>query len=186
MSELNIQIIKTIVVILFLSFIKAVISRSMRKISIKIFEGNERKKSMDRVLNFLIVLIGFIVLSVIWGVDRKDFFVFLTSTLTVIGVAFFAQWSIISNVTAGIVVFFNHPIRIGDKIRIGEKDFYTEGTLDKISWFFMHITNEEGEEITIPNNILLQKSVQILKIKKRGNSLNLEKHYSKPSDFPKL
>lgn len=192
MSELNIQIIKTVIILLFLSFVKALASRSMNKISIKIFEGQERKKMVGGILNFLIVLIGFIILSVIWGVDRKDFFVFLTSTLTVIGVAFFAQWSIISNITAGIVVFFTHPIRLGDYIRISEKDFYMEGRLDSISWFFMHLINDKGEVITIPNNIIMQKSIQIMDEEEliKAKKLVLEKEDKNRNrtveDFPKL
>jgi small-conductance mechanosensitive channel len=80
----------------------------------------------------------------------------------VLGIAFFAQWSFLSNITAGIIIFFNHPIRLGDQIRIVEKDFFIEGKVTNISFFFMHLENEEKEQITIPNSIALQKTIVVL------------------------
>jgi small-conductance mechanosensitive channel len=81
--------------------------------------------------------------------------------LAVLGIAFFAQWSLLSNITAGIILFFNHPLKIGDTITIFDKDFNIAGKITNIGLFFMHIRNESNEKITIPNSILLQKMVII-------------------------
>jgi len=161
MSAFNIQFIETVLVVLLAYIVRFLIFKIVKQIPVKILEGAERKRSIRRVINFLLFLLMFILIAFIWGVERKDIFVFITSTLTVIGIAFFAQWSIISNITAGIIVFFSHPIRLGDKVKIYDKDFNIEGKLEKVSWFFIHIITEEGDEVTIPNNILLQKSIII-------------------------
>ena len=42
------------------------------------------------------------------------------------GVAMFAQWSILSNITSGIILFFSFPFKIGDLILIHDKDFPIE------------------------------------------------------------
>ncbi|MCB9034507.1 MAG: hypothetical protein H6553_11770 [Chitinophagales bacterium] len=34
---------------------------------------------------------------------------------------FFAQWSVLSNITSGIIMYFNHPLGIGDNILIEDK-----------------------------------------------------------------
>lgn len=51
-------------------------------------------------------------LIVIWGVETKDILFTVSSIATVIGVAFFAQWSILSNITSGMILFFSFPFRI--------------------------------------------------------------------------
>ena len=87
---------------------------------------------------------------------------FVTSILTVIGVAFFAQWSILSNITAGIIVFFSSPFRIGDTIKILDKDYPIEAKIIDIKSFYTLLKTEEGEQISLPNNLLLQKGIVIV------------------------
>ena len=87
---------------------------------------------------------------------------FITSVLTVIGVAFFAQWSILSNITAGIIVFFSSPFKIGDTIKILDKDFPIEAKIVDIKSFYTLLKTAEGQEITLPNNLLLQKGIEII------------------------
>jgi small-conductance mechanosensitive channel len=65
-----------------------------------------------------IYLIAGAILAVIWGFEFERMFLALSSILVVLGIGFFAQWSILSNITAGILLFFNHPIQIGDRIKI--------------------------------------------------------------------
>ena len=79
--------------------------------------------------------------------------------VTVLGIAFFAQWSILSNITSSIILFFNHPLKIGQNIRVLDKEYDVEGKLIDISFFFMYIRNEEGYLITIPTSVALQKTM---------------------------
>jgi small-conductance mechanosensitive channel len=85
--------------------------------------------------------------------------VFVTSVITILGIAFFAQWSIISNITASLILFFNHPLRIGEEIEILDKEISVKGKLEDISFFFMHIRTVNGELVTVPNNLALQKII---------------------------
>ena len=100
-----------------------------------------------------------------WGVKGEQAFFVMSSILTVIGVALFAQWSILSNITAGIILFFSFPFKIGDRIRIMDKDFPVEAEIIDIDSFYTFLKTSEGEEICFPNNLLLQKGIVILKDK---------------------
>jgi ABC-type antimicrobial peptide transport system permease subunit len=42
--------------------------------------------------------------------------------LLLTGIAFFAQWSIISIITATLIIFFNHPAKMGDEIEIFDEN----------------------------------------------------------------
>jgi small-conductance mechanosensitive channel len=76
-------------------------------------------------------------------------------------VAFFAQWSILSNITSSIIIFFNHPVKLEDVICIMEaKEYEIEGRVSNIGLFFVTLKTQEGEEITLPNNIFVQKLIK--------------------------
>ena len=100
---------------------------------------------------------------IVWGVDQSELVLFMTSVLTVIGIALFAQWSILSNLTAGLILFFNHSVRLDDTVTIMEKDYEIEGRIVDIGFFFITLKTKDGDQITLPSNAFLQKT-----IKKRG------------------
>ncbi len=135
------------------------VKRAIKNISIKFGIAVERRRITVKIMNVIFLLLAIIFIVTIWGVDKKELFLFFTSIITVLGIAFFAQWSILSNITSGIIIFFSHPIKLGDQIRIVDKDFFIEGKLVNITFFFIHLENDEKEKITIPNSLALQKTI---------------------------
>ena len=92
----------------------------------------------------------------------SDIVVVFSSVFAVIGIGLFAVWSILSNVTSGIVMFFSFPYKIGDKIHIHDKDFEIIGVIEDIRSFQMHLRLENGDLVTYPNNLMLQKAITLL------------------------
>lgn len=92
------------------------------------------------------------------GLEYSQISIFLSSVFAVIGVALFAQWSILSNITASLIIFFGFPYRVGDKIRIIDKDDDICGVIEEITLFHVLIKRED-ELITYPNTLILQKGV---------------------------
>lgn len=119
-----------------------------------------RIKVLKKVLRAIVTVICIVLLLMIWGVDESRLFFFLSSFLTILGIAFVAQWSILSNITATVIIFFNHPVKIGDSISIAEKDALVEGRISDIGMFFTIIKTKEDELITIPNNLFIQKAIK--------------------------
>ena len=72
----------------------------------------------------------------------------------------FAQWSLLSNITSGIIIFFNHSVRLDDTIVIIDKDYEVEGRISDIGLFFIKLKTTQGEEVTLPNNVFLQKMIK--------------------------
>lgn len=116
---------------------------------------------LKRVVSIILNIIFILTLAIIWSVDLDNILVGLSSIFAVIGVAFFAQWSILSNITAGIVMFFTAPFRIGDQIQLVDKDIPVTAVIENIQTFYTHIRTEENELIVIPNNLFLQKAVLV-------------------------
>ena len=161
MESYYINIIETIVVISIYITLRIVFFKIIDKTLEERLIQQSRGLIIKRVVHIIALSICIIVVFLIWGVNQADLFVFIGSVLTVVGVAFFAQWSILSNITSSLIIFFKHPVRLGDSIALLEgKDYVIEGKVTNIGLFFVTLLTPDDEEITLPNNIFIQKSIR--------------------------
>ncbi len=124
--------------------------------------ADRRLLMVKRFFSLLQLVFTVMVLCIIWGVDYAELMILFSSAFAVIGVAMFAQWSILSNITGSIIIFFAFPYRIGDRIKVLDKDDDITGVITEIGLFHLHILTDEGETIHYPNNLILQKAVRKL------------------------
>jgi small-conductance mechanosensitive channel len=162
METLFIKIIETVIVFIVLIVAHIFTRRSINNILKKIHFTLQRRKLTLRMINLLLTITAIVFIAAIWGVKQTDIVVFISSVMAILGIAFVAQWSLLSNITAGLILFFNHPLKIGDHIKILEKDFVIEGIVNDITFFFIHIKTENNEKITISNTVILQKTISIV------------------------
>ncbi|WP_318344413.1 mechanosensitive ion channel domain-containing protein [Flagellimonas baculiformis] len=158
-TELLFTVILLALILLLNSFTKRGIRRFGKSSSI---DMNSRK-IIFYLSNLIFYLLAFVGISLIWGVNLKDFSLFLSSVLAILGVGFVAQWSILSNLTASVILFFSHPLRLGDRIRVMDKDFDWTGRVEDISGFYLFMRTDDGRRLTIPTNLVIQKGIEILK-----------------------
>ena len=161
-KEYSQEILVTIVLFIVLMLLRVIVAKLIRKFA-KTSERLEHRTNL--VIKYVHLLMNTLVITsliVIWGVDTKDIFITISSIATVIGVAMFAQWSILSNITSGMILFFSFPFKIGDTIKIHDKDFPIEAEIEDISAFHVNLKTKEGEKIIFPNNLLLQKGISIM------------------------
>ena len=155
--------ISTGVLILIVILSRTVVSKLVRRYA-KTSQIIERRTNLViKYINILINILALITLILIWGVQAKDILITLSSIATVIGVAMFAQWSILSNITSGIILFFSFPFKIGDVILIHDKDYLVEGEIEDIGAFHVTIRSKEGEIVIYPNNLFFQKGISVIK-----------------------
>ena len=120
---------------------------------------------VSKLLHFIIVFFALMALAIIWNMQLGGIMVFASSIFAVIGMALFAQWSILSNLTSSIIIFFTFPARVGDKIKVIDGDNTLSGEITEISLFQIEIVDDEGNTILYPNNLFIQKP--IMKIKEK-------------------
>jgi small-conductance mechanosensitive channel len=142
---------------ILLRLIVGVIVRRRLRLN-KFSEGRKRMavKSFNLVLNLVFASS----LITIWSVAKEDILLLMSSIVTVLGVAFFAQWSHLSNITSGVIIFLSTSTKIGDHIKVMDKDFDLQGEIFDIGLMFFKIRTAEGEIISLPNNIILQKAIK--------------------------
>ena len=161
-NNFTIEVIATIIVLLLVFILRFIIAKLVRKYAKKSQIIEQRANLVIKYIDLLINIIAFISLIVIWGVKKDQILFTVSSITTVVGVAMFAQWSILSNITSGVILFFFFPFRIGDTIKIHDKDFPIQAEIEDISAFHVNLKTIDGERITYPNNLLLQKGISII------------------------
>jgi small-conductance mechanosensitive channel len=156
------QEIATLIVLLVYFILRVSIAKLVRRFATTNEVLEHRTNLIIKYINLLLGILALISITIIWGVKKDQILLFISSVFAVVGVASFAQWSILSNITAGIIIFFSYPFKIGDRIKIHDKDFPIEGEIDDIKAFYVILKSSDGEMITYPNNLLMQKGISVV------------------------
>ncbi|MGB3143075.1 MAG: mechanosensitive ion channel domain-containing protein [Maribacter sp.] len=175
------ELIYSLIVFIVILVLKFLLTATVRKVS-RISDFNPvRTNLIIKYINFVLTLISVVSLTLIWSVNYKDLGVLLSSVFAVIGVALFAQWSILSNITAGVIIFFSFPFKIGNTIRILDKELLDPNSqesetfvIEDIRAFHLHLRRTNGEILTYPNNLVLQKGVVLISTYKESDFLSSE------------
>ncbi len=157
-----IQIILSIALILLYIYLRPTLDRLIVKIGRKDKVQQKRQKAILKF--FHIISFGGLVLalSIVWGYTFQSLYVASIGIFTLIGIAFFAVWSILSNITSGFIMFFKFPMSIGDTIELMEIEG-AHGVVQDISLFHVLLEQEDGMIVAVPNNVVIQKVMGIRK-----------------------
>lgn len=156
------ELIITGFVLLFLLIVRYSTNFAITKIARKSGINEARIRLIRRYVTVTLVLIAFLIESFVFGTNLEKIAIIFSSVFAVLGVGLFAVWSILSNVTSGIIMFFNFPYKVGDKIEIHDKDFPITAVIEDIRAFQLHLRIDNGNLVTYPNNLMLQKAVTLI------------------------
>lgn len=155
------KIIVTGILLILIPSIKYLTKRFVVKTGLLNSKSELRIAQTSKLISMIINLFAIVTIAIIWGVDPGKVFVVFSSVFAIIGVALFAQWSVLSNITAGIIIFFSMPFRIGDKIEIIDKDHPIVATVENVLTFTIHLRTDEGDLVVMSNTQFLQKVFSI-------------------------
>ena len=163
LNDFTKELIATGILLILVVLSRLIVSKLVRSFAKRSQTIEKRTRLVLKYIHLLMNIIAVIALIIIWGVQTKDIFIVFSSIATVVGVAMFAQWSILSNMTSGIILFFSFPYKIGDYIFIHDKDFPIQAEIEDIGAFHVYLKTRKGEIIVYPNNLMLQVGITILK-----------------------
>ncbi|MFA0813386.1 mechanosensitive ion channel domain-containing protein [Microbulbifer epialgicus] len=140
-------------------------NRAIKKLVNRV--GAERHIDESRIdyviksIQLVWVFIGVVAGIALTGSSVEDVGVLVGSSLAFLGVALFAQWSLLSNATASIIVFFFFPYRVGSWVEIIDGDNTVIGQIKEITLFHVIMLDEDNAIVTYPNSLVFQKAVRI-------------------------
>lgn len=157
------DITKTVAVLVVFIVFRMLCIYLTKKYARKIERVEQRTNLIIKYINYATIFCIAFGIFIIWSVDLDHVESIFLSVFAVIGIGFFAQWSILSNVTSGIIMFFIFPYKIGDYIKIHDKESDYQGTIEDIKTFHVVLRTTQGGMITYPNSLILQKGVSVIK-----------------------
>ncbi|WP_336989295.1 mechanosensitive ion channel domain-containing protein [Aeromonas hydrophila] len=152
----------TLLLLLGHTLVRGLIHKSLLALAQTRQVSENRVLYVEHVFHFLLGCATLLILAGVWGLDFSRLVVLASSFFAVLGVAMVAQWSILSNITASITIFFAFPYKIGDRIRILDKDDSVTGVITEIGLFYVRVRDDNGDLVTYPANLILQKPVRRL------------------------
>lgn len=161
-DDRSLQILFTFLLVLSYLIIRKLTARVVSRFGKSKEFSLSRIKYTTKYFNFVFFIIFMLFIGLVWDISFKGLSVYFISFFTVAGIGLFATWSILSNITAAVILFFYFPYKIGSKVKILDGDNSVEGLIFDLTLFSILIKNTEGQITTYPNNIALQKAIIIL------------------------
>lgn len=155
MVQIGLLILLVVGYVVFSRFLKSSITLLGQKKSV----NEVRVTYVSKMLNLGFTATFVLLVCLVLGVGYGQLAIFFSSVFAVVGVALFAQWSILSNITASLIIFFGFPYRVGDWVKVVDKDDEILGQIIEISTFHVIIKRLSGDIVTYPNSLILQKAV---------------------------
>jgi small-conductance mechanosensitive channel len=119
-----------------------------------------------RLLSTLITLAAILLVLKRLGVSAEVLWGAVTGFIAVAAVAFFAAWSVLSNIFCAVLVLATRPFRLGDYIEVletGDKPGLS-GKVSAINFIFTTLTESEPAEspcvLQVPNTLFFQRVVR--------------------------
>ena len=156
------ELIQSLIILGMFLILWLILGISLKKIGKKSNINSARVNLIIRYTTVTLFLLVMLIEAFIFGVHFEDIAVVFSSVFAILGIALFAIWSILSNVTSGIIMFFSFPYKVGDKIQIHDKDFPIEAIIEDIRAFQLHLRLDNNDLVTYPNNLILQKAVTLI------------------------
>lgn len=177
--ELLYQIIYTALVIGGAVIITRIISRLLRRFTEKANIDAHASRPIIRLANVIVYIVALIILLGVWGLKGE-----LTGILAGAGIAGivigFATKDMLSDLLAGIMLFFDRPFKIGHVINMGE----LWGTVQDIGLRSTKVKTFDGKFVTIPNRKVAESVVTNVSVYE-GRRLELEVGVSYDTDLGK-
>lgn len=158
--ELN-KLLYSAVILLIVQIFSHLFKRFAKQTQQRFNIRQSRYFAIKRLLTLSSLFVSGLVLLLIWDVNLKHVWVSLTGLLALIAVAFFAVWSLVGNILAGVILYFTAPFKIDDTIMVLPDE--VGGTVLAINTFYTVLIDEDKNYVNIPNSLFFQKYVKVIK-----------------------
>lgn len=151
----------SVLVLMLMLLLRSVVRKRIKNLSILHSYEAHRLLLIRKITAILFWIVLGVVILTIWGVNLENIWVYIGSFITLVAVAFFAIWSILSNIVAGMLIYIINPFKVDSKLKMFDPEIVA--TVKNINLIFTELEDEEGV-FSVPNNLFFQKPVKILKI----------------------
>jgi small-conductance mechanosensitive channel len=115
-----------------------------------------RWRVLRRLAVLSVILVGVASAALNFPETRLAASAALSSAAVLAVVIGFAAQSTLSNLVAGLVLALSQPIRLGDRVRVDDRD----GVVEEIGLTFTYLRGDDGRRIVYPNSLLAASALE--------------------------
>lgn len=157
----HLQALLTAVILLTFAVIRILLMSLVKRHAKNLNVVLSREIYIKKLVSWSLLLVFLSVIGMVWEISLQGLSLYFASIFTVVGVGLFANWSILSNMTASVILFFFFPYRIGQQIKIVDGDNSIEGEIIDITLFYIKIMVDK-KVCSYPNNLAISKPIFML------------------------
>ena len=155
--KLIVTIIAFLLYPVLLKFIKKLLEKTVKgKVNL------HHKSRAELLLKIILAFVMLCLVLVFWGIELRGLLVLGSSLFAMLGVALFAAWSLLSNLTSFLLMFIQNDCRIGNWVRIVDGANYIEGRIIEMGLMNVTLVHIDGHRVIYPNNLFVTRPVMIL------------------------
>ncbi|MEO2268099.1 mechanosensitive ion channel domain-containing protein [Pseudoalteromonas pernae] len=139
------------------------------RLQIKIFNRTvrgrvdpHRKQRAQFLLKVLLAFVLLCLLLVFWGIELRGLLVIGSSLFAMLGVALFAGWSLLSNLTSFLLMFVQNDCRVGYWVKVIDGANFVEGRIVEMGFMNVVLEHIDGHKVLYPNNLFVTRPVMVL------------------------
>lgn len=161
-----VPVAQVLLVVLIALLLQALLRRLITRLCNRYGLPNELAIAVRRVIGFVITLAATLLILDRLGVSGTVLWTAFTGFATVGAVAFFAAWSVLSNIFCTVLIFTTRPFRLGDIVELlenGEKPGIKGRVID-VNLIYTTLQESgdvhHGTTMQIPNNLFFQRALR--------------------------
>jgi len=147
------KVVRALLILAMGLWLSSVLARLVRRVSAKYFKLEHNVAGLIEKAFRIAVIVSVVVFALVSVKIPLTIFAFLGGALA-IGVGFGAQ-NLINNLTSGIILLFERPIKVGDIVEVDG----TRGRVVNIGARCSEVRCFDGIDILVPNSSFLEKNV---------------------------
>jgi small-conductance mechanosensitive channel len=166
-SEPLIRTAQVLLIVLLAWLVQRIVTRGITRIGARYPQlPPELMLPLRGLLRWMILGSAFMLVLERFGVSAEVLWTALTGFAAVAAVAFFAIWSVLSNMFCAVLIFSLGPFRLGDKVEVIESADKqgVKGRVVSINLFYTTLEDlsedNPGAMVQVPNSLFFQKAVR--------------------------
>ncbi|WP_271409739.1 mechanosensitive ion channel family protein [Pseudomonas sp. Q1-7] len=166
-SEPLLRAAQVLLVILLAWLVQRIVTRGISRLGERYPQlPKELLLPLRGLMRWMILGSAFMLVLERFGVSAEVLWAALTGFTAVAAVAFFAIWSVLSNMFCAVLIFSLGPFRMGDKVEVVESADKqgVKGRVIAINLFYTTLEDvseeNQGALVQVPNSLFFQKAVR--------------------------
>ena len=140
-NDLVRKLVISLAVLLATAVVHHVLKHFAKNAQQKFGMRKSRYFAVRRLMTISTLLLNVALLLFVWNVKPQNAWGFISSILAVIAITFFAVWSLVGNILAGVIIYFTSPFKIDDFIEVMPDEI--RGQVMAINTFYTVLQDED-------------------------------------------